>query len=124
MATLFSAVVGAVVGAGYAIVVSDGSGFVVWVGAGAALVGSLAGTASFLGGALTHRVLRRIGRRAVARSGAVIAAGATTGTLVLSVLLMTKSVYATGAAVGAMLFTCVVASLAVVPLERSVDGSL
>ncbi len=123
IAAIGSALVGASVGAVYAVVLAGGSGFVVWVAPGAALVGLLSGVASFVAGALTYRALRRFGRRTISRIGAVCVAAATTGVLVFSVLTMTKSIYTTGTAFGALLFAGVMAAAAVIPLERSTEDT-
>lgn len=123
IAAMASALIGALVGAVYAIVLAGGSGFVVWVAPGAALVGLLSGLTSFVAGVLAYRTLRRIGQRAGSRIGAVCVAAATTGLLVLAVLTATHNVYAVGTAFGALLFAGVMAAVAVSLLERSAEGA-
>lgn len=121
VAALGSAAVGAVAGAGYAIVLSGGSGFVVWVAPGAALVGSLAGAISFVGGTLTYRALRRSRLRVIPRAGSIFVAGAISGVVAFIALTVTKSVYIPSTTVGVVLFATLTAALALRPLERSVD---
>lgn len=122
VAALASAAAGAVAAVGYAIVLARGSGFVVWVAPGAALVGSLAGAASFIGGALAYRALRRFGRRAIPRAAAIMVAGATAGVVAFSALAVTKSVYIASTTVGVVLFAVAVSAVALRPLERSING--